>query len=81
MLAILKGWCGSAGKICKVYYQDFFHDDQGNPVYFKIFDNYFDMRERFKDSLIDDFKTVILQDTNARPIFQSSRNRVKTIAS
>ena len=69
MLPILKGWCGSAGKICKVYYQDFFHDDKGNPVYFKIYDNYFDMRERFKDSLIDDFKEVILQDKNARPTF------------
>jgi len=69
MLDILKGWCGSTGKICKVYYQDFFHDDSGNPVYFKIFDNYFDMRERFKDTLIDDFREIILQDKNARPTF------------
>ena len=66
---IVKGWCGSAGEICKVYYQDFFHDDNGNPVYFKIFDNYFDMRERFKDTLIDDFRDIILNDINAKPTF------------
>ena len=69
MRDILKGWCGSAGKICKVYYQDFFHDENGNPVYFKIFDNYFDMRERFKDTLIDDFREIILDDKDAKPTF------------
>jgi hypothetical protein len=69
MRDITKGWCGSAGKICKVYYQDFFHDENGNPVYFKIFDNYFDMRERFKDTLIDDFREIILDDKDAKPTF------------
>jgi hypothetical protein len=69
MQKILKGWCGSAGKISKVYYQDFFHDENGNPVYFKIFDNYFDMRERFKDTLIDDFREHILGDKEAKPTF------------
>ena len=69
MQNILKGWCGSAGKICKVYYQDFFHDESGNPIYFKIFDNYFDMRERFKDALIDNFREYILGDKEANPTF------------
>lgn len=69
MQDITKGWCGSTGKICKVYYQDFFHDDNGNPVYFKIFDNYFDMRERFKDTLIDDFRENILDNKEAKPTF------------
>ena len=69
MRDILKGWCGSAGKISKVSYQDFFHDENGNPVYFKIFDNYFDMRERFKDTLIDDFREIILGDKEANPTF------------
>jgi len=69
LLDIIKGWCGSAGKICKVYYQDFFHDPNGNPVYFKTFDNYFDMRERFKDTLIDDFREIVFGNKNAKPTF------------
>ena len=44
---LLKGWCGSIGKIARVYYQDFIHDSSGNPVFFKSFDNYYDLRERF----------------------------------
>ncbi len=47
MKNILKGWCGSMGKITKVNYQDFFHTPDGDPVYFEINDNYSDMRERF----------------------------------
>lgn len=51
MKNILKGWCGSAGKITKVSYQDFFHTPEADPVYFEINDNYSDMRERFTNSV------------------------------
>ena len=51
MKNILKGWCGSMGKITKVNYQDFFHTPDGDPVYFEINDNYSDMRERFTSSV------------------------------
>jgi hypothetical protein len=51
MKNILKGWCGSAGKITKVNYQDFFHTPSGYPVYFEIHDNSIDMRERFIKSV------------------------------
>ena len=47
MRKLLKGWCGSIGKTAKVHYQDFIHDSSGNPVFFKSFDNYYDLRERF----------------------------------
>ena len=40
MKDILKGWCGSAGRIAKINYQDFIHTDRGNPVHLGIFDNY-----------------------------------------
>ena len=51
MKDILKGWCGSIGKINKVNYQDFMHTVDGCPVYFEIHDNYLDMRERLIDEL------------------------------
>lgn len=51
MKDILKGWCGSVGKIGKVNYQDFMHTVDGYPVYFEIHDNYLDMRERLIDEL------------------------------
>lgn len=51
MKNILKGWCGSAGKITKVNYQDFFHSSTGYPLYFEIHDNSIDMRERFIGSV------------------------------
>ena len=40
---ILKGWCGSVGKIARVHCQDFIHTSSGDPVFFKIFDNYYDV--------------------------------------
>ncbi len=51
MKNILKGWCGSKGKIAKINYQDFMHTVDGCPVYFEIHDNYMDMRERLLDEL------------------------------
>lgn len=60
MKDVLKGWCGSRGKICKVNYQDFFHTAAGDPVYFEIHDNYLDMRERFTAS-VDFFTRNILE--------------------
>ena len=47
MRKILKGWCGSVGKITRVHYQDFIHTQSGEPVFIKYFDNYYDLRERF----------------------------------
>lgn len=47
MRKILKGWCGSVGKIIRVHYQDFIHTQTGEPVFIKYFDSYYDLRERF----------------------------------
>ncbi len=55
---ILKGWCGSVGKITKVHYQDFIHTSSGEPVFFKSFDNYYDLRERF-DVTVSEFAQVL----------------------
>jgi len=60
MKNILKGWCGSAGKITKVNYQDFFHTPEGFPIYFELNDNYTDMRERFIKS-VEFFSTEIIK--------------------
>lgn len=59
MKNILKGWCGSSGKITKVNYQDFFHTPNGFPIYFEIHDNLIDMRERFIKS-VDFFSKEII---------------------
>jgi hypothetical protein len=55
---ILKGWCGSVGKIARVHYQDFIHASSGEPVFFKSFDNYYDLRERF-DVAVSEFAQVL----------------------
>lgn len=55
---ILKGWCGSVGKIARVHYQDFIHTSSGEPVFFKSFDNYYDLRERF-DVTVSEFAQVL----------------------
>lgn len=47
MRKILKGWCGSIGKITRVHYLDFIHTQTGEPVFIKYFDSYYDLRERF----------------------------------
>ena len=60
MKNILKGWCGSAGKIAKINYQDFFHTSDGFPIYFEIHDNCVDMRERFIKS-VDFFSREIIR--------------------
>ncbi len=44
MRKILKGWCGSVGKVTRTHYQDFIHTSSGEPVFFKSFDNYYDLR-------------------------------------
>ncbi len=62
MKNILKGWCGSIGKIDKVNYQDFMHTIDGFPVYFEIHDNYLDMRERLINEL-EYFSSEILHDS------------------
>ena len=63
MKNILKGWCGSAGRISKINYQDFIHTDWGNPVHLDIFDNYLGLRERFADNVDVFLKQVIGKGT------------------
>ncbi len=46
-LRILLGWLGNLHMVGKVYYQDFFHTEQGLPVIAFLEDNYENMRERF----------------------------------
>jgi len=65
---ILKGWCGSSGKIEKVNYHDFIHSPNGEPVYFEIADNYLDMRERFI-GVIDNFYEKVLDKPSKKPTF------------
>ncbi len=63
MKDILKGWCGSAGRIAKINYQDFIHTDRGRPVHLDIFDNYLGLRERFADNVDVFLKQVIGKET------------------
>ena len=63
MKDILKGWCGSAGRIAKINYQDFIHTDRGCPVHLDIFDNYLGLRERFADNVDMFLKQVIGKET------------------
>ena len=63
MKDILKGWCGSAGRIAKINYQDFIHTDRGCPVHLDIFDNYLGLRERFADNVDVFLKQVIGRET------------------
>jgi hypothetical protein len=58
MRRILKGWCGSVGKITKAHYQDFIHTSSGEPVFFKSFDNYYDLRERFPTTVAEFAQTL-----------------------
>ena len=46
ILHVLKGWCGSAGRITDAMNLDFFHDHHGNPCFAEHFDCYYDQRER-----------------------------------
>ena len=55
---ILKGWCGSIGKITRTHYQDFIHTSSGEPVFFKSFDNYYDLRERFPATVAEFAQTL-----------------------
>lgn len=55
---ILKGWCGSVGKITRTHYQDFIHTSSGEPVFFKSFDNYYDLRERFPTTVAEFAQTL-----------------------
>jgi len=65
---ILKGWCGSLGKVVKVNYHDFIHTSKGEPVYFEIADNYLDMRDRFINT-INYFNNFILGKPAIKPTF------------
>jgi len=58
MRKILKGWCGSVGKVTRTHYQDFIHTSSGEPVFFKSFDNYYDLRERFPTTVAEFAQTI-----------------------
>lgn len=47
-MKVLKGWCGSLGRVDKVMFLDFIHTPEGEPVYISYEDNYYDLRERYK---------------------------------
>ncbi|MBS3742640.1 MAG: hypothetical protein KGY74_11015 [Candidatus Cloacimonetes bacterium] len=53
---ILKGWCPSIRWADKALHSDFIHTHSGEPVYINYFDNYYDLRERYKD-VVASFRT------------------------
>ena len=55
-MKILKGWCGSLGRVDKVMFLDFIHTPEGEPVYISHEDNYYDLRERYK-AVTEKFRT------------------------
>ena len=57
MKKILKGWCAKIRFADKVMNMDYFHEVEGNPVYFKQADNFHDTRFRFKE-LLPEFREI-----------------------
>lgn len=43
----LKAWIAHSKKIAKGMHSDFIHTKDGSPCFVQIFDNYYDLRERF----------------------------------
>jgi hypothetical protein len=58
---ILKGWCASIGHADKVLYSDFIHSSKGEPLFMIHCDNYYDLRERYRES-IKAFRTSVALD-------------------
>jgi hypothetical protein len=43
---LLKGWCGRLKTTTKMLYSDYIHSENGEPLFMKHFDNFYDLRER-----------------------------------
>lgn len=69
---ILKGWCGALGRPDKILNMDFIHTVNGEPVFIKHLDNFYDLRERF-DSVIEEFRTVMKYGENKELCFVIDR--------
>ena len=65
---ILKGWHGGNHHITKVYYQDFIHTLDGEPVFIRHDDNYYDLRTRFFD-VANSFRQLLSGDKQRLLIF------------
>ena len=62
-LQILKCWLGNSHSVGKGYYLDLIHTLNGEPVFSKLDDNYYDLRQRFH-SVIKEFREVLDGDKN-----------------
>lgn len=62
-LKLLLCWLGGIHQTGKGYYLDLIHTLKGEPVFSKIDDNYFDLRQRFH-AAIKDFRRILAGDKN-----------------
>ncbi len=62
-LKILKGWCGNQHFPGKALHMDFIHTCVGDPVYIGYADNFYDLRERFIDT-VNRFRTLLHIDSS-----------------
>ena len=60
---VLKSWFSNTRSIGKVMHMDFFHTLDGYPLFVKHADNFYDMRERFTNEIID-FRQVLAIPAN-----------------
>lgn len=58
MAHVLKGWCSSIGHADKVLHMDCIHSAKGEPLFMNHYDNYYDLRERYKIAL-KDFRAAV----------------------
>ncbi len=65
-LKLLLCWLGGTHQTGKGYYLDLIHTLKGEPVFSKIDDNYFDLRQRFH-ATIKEFRRILSGDRN-RPL-------------
>lgn len=65
MANILKGWCSAIGHADKVLHSDFIHSITGQPLFFKHFDNYDDLRQRYK-LVVEEFRSCCGIDITQR---------------
>lgn len=62
-LKLLLCWLGGIHQTAKGYYLDLIHTLNGEPIFSKIDDNYFDLRQRFH-STIKEFRRILGGDKN-----------------
>lgn len=62
-LKLLLCWLGGIHQTGKGYYLDLIHTLKGEPIFSKIDDNYFDLRQRFH-ATIKDFRRILAGDKN-----------------